>query len=400
MRTFLKLFKFIFVFFLGFFTHQHYSKDQTSKDKTLNLKHHKENNKKDNITSVKKQKKQVLKAKKNYNIESMMNNNKIIEIAALVNKSSQNGKHSSFYSYKDQILKTLIKWFNNNELSKYENFCLKYLELNDEDGEIYQKLGELYTKKNNHIKALNAMYRSRNLQTNADKVNELDLNIDKIIIKHHQQLIEEKKYEELYDFYQFVLNEDYSKDLIQIYYSQLLILLHHFDEASSILNHYTAHKKFGKKARTLIEKIKKLEAYKNSEKKIYIKLKKLNRQFLINAKIADEISIDLLIDTGASLTAINQDVLDKISSDKISLIDHKLLNTANGVIKSPIYKISLLEIAELKSFNTKVVGLKTDLKSSENKFYGLLGMDFLGQFKMEIDQENSQLVLQPKNLDE
>ena len=126
-----------------------------------------------------------------------------------------------------------------------------------------------------------------------------------------------------------------------------------------------------------------------------IPLHLINGHFLVTAVINQEETIELLIDTGATTTAISSDAISYLKSRGIVSTREKtvLLSTANGTIESDLYSIDLFAIGEytVEEFMLLEIELEDTVE-----FDGLLGMNFLSLFEFEIDQTNRQLFLTPK----
>jgi clan AA aspartic protease (TIGR02281 family) len=117
-----------------------------------------------------------------------------------------------------------------------------------------------------------------------------------------------------------------------------------------------------------------------------IKLKKQNNQFYLQASINGK-SITLLIDTGATYTLINKNIIkeeDLLNKEKIPL------NTANGTIEAYVGQIESFKVNEDIELNNLQVALGN---LDEKQLDGLLGMSFLKHFDFYIDQEEAILYL-------
>lgn len=73
-------------------------------------------------------------------------------------------------------------------------------------------------------------------------------------------------------------------------------------------------------------------------------------------------------------------------------VGHTHLKTASGVAFAAIYRVKELHLGQYIIKDLEVAGL--DLESSFAE--GLLGMNVLGQFHFQIDQDRNQLILSPR----
>ncbi|WP_371378524.1 TIGR02281 family clan AA aspartic protease [Thalassotalea aquiviva] len=122
-----------------------------------------------------------------------------------------------------------------------------------------------------------------------------------------------------------------------------------------------------------------------------IQLAQINEHFLVSSFINNQVDASLLIDTGASLTVISSQFFNRISG----LIDYQIgrdirLNTAGGVQQGYTIMVDKFAIDQFTVNNFEIVVL--DLPGFTHAD-GLLGMNFLKQFRFSIDQEQANLYL-------
>jgi clan AA aspartic protease (TIGR02281 family) len=122
-----------------------------------------------------------------------------------------------------------------------------------------------------------------------------------------------------------------------------------------------------------------------------IPLKQFGDQYVVAAKLSSN-PVALLIDTGASVTAISKQYFDRLSNRyKINYLGRFSIGTAGGSIMAPIYQFQELTINHVTVENLPVVILP--MQSIENAD-GLLGMNFLREFDFKIDQRQSVMFIQ------
>jgi len=124
-----------------------------------------------------------------------------------------------------------------------------------------------------------------------------------------------------------------------------------------------------------------------------IKLIQSGHQYLVRVQV-DGIKLKLMIDTGASFTALTkQAVANLLASGNALSSSHKSVrvNTANGTTTARLFTLSTLALDHARLQNLSV--LEVDMGES-SRADGLLGMNFLSQFKFKIDQENGLLFLE------
>jgi clan AA aspartic protease (TIGR02281 family) len=121
-----------------------------------------------------------------------------------------------------------------------------------------------------------------------------------------------------------------------------------------------------------------------------VALKQFGDQYVVPAKL-DGNSVDLLIDTGATITAIDHDYYRQLGTRfKNNFMGRFKVSTANGNLMAPMYQFRDLQIGNRKVENIAVVILPM---GGLDKAEGLLGMNFLREFDFRIDQRKALLFL-------
>jgi clan AA aspartic protease (TIGR02281 family) len=102
-------------------------------------------------------------------------------------------------------------------------------------------------------------------------------------------------------------------------------------------------------------------------------------------------AVALLIDTGASITAISSDYFHDLSSHfKVNFLGRFNVNTAGGKVLAPMYQFTELKLnhATVKEISIMVLPMR-----NMDNVNGLLGMNFLREFDFKIDQRQALLFL-------
>jgi len=125
-----------------------------------------------------------------------------------------------------------------------------------------------------------------------------------------------------------------------------------------------------------------------------IALQRIGNQYAIALSNNRQDKINLLIDTGASMTAMSSASFHSlgISADAEER-DRRVFRTAGGVVMGTVYRVPELTMGPyvLKNTDVAVIDFPT-----HREIDGLLGMNILGQFRFQIDQENARLRLSEK----
>lgn len=101
----------------------------------------------------------------------------------------------------------------------------------------------------------------------------------------------------------------------------------------------------------------------------------------------------LVVDTGASFTMISSATAKELNIDAAQNQRTAPFQTANGTIQAPLINLDSITVGgiEIKNLTAAVHDINTDAKVA-----GLLGLDFLSNFRMDIDTEKGMLYLEKK----
>ncbi|HEX9880361.1 MAG TPA: TIGR02281 family clan AA aspartic protease [Candidatus Binatia bacterium] len=135
------------------------------------------------------------------------------------------------------------------------------------------------------------------------------------------------------------------------------------------------------------------QTYPVEARKASIELKKRGMTAVVQATINDLTQADFILDTGASYTVISSDVAQRVNIDLDKNYPKVRLQTANGIIDAPLVTLESVDINGMR-----VAGLTAAVHdfSQDDSVAGLLGLNFLNHFRMDLDTENGILVLERK----
>ena len=123
-----------------------------------------------------------------------------------------------------------------------------------------------------------------------------------------------------------------------------------------------------------------------------IPLTKKGAHFLVEAYFRHRTGVRLMIDTGASTTVISREAFDNLPRRvKREFLGNYTVNTANGAVDAPVYRFKTLTVGDVQVQDIAIVVLSLQNLEAD----GLLGMNFFKQFRFQIDQINSRLLLSP-----
>lgn len=122
-----------------------------------------------------------------------------------------------------------------------------------------------------------------------------------------------------------------------------------------------------------------------------IALDKRGNQYFVTLTDNGQSDVDLLIDTGASMTVISSAAFNGFNASGYATEqERRVFQTAGGVVMGTVFLVPELRLGPYVLQNTQVAVIDMD---SDRDIDGLLGMNILGQFRFQIDQDNARLLL-------
>ena len=200
-----------------------------------------------------------------------------------------------------------------------------------------------------------------------------------------QGLLEGKDFKKLIPFLQNIIQEDSSETKYIYLLAVINFDLKNYNSSKELLEQILYDETYANKAKSMIDKINRAQRF--SQK---IQLEKKGIHFYIKALLNDQIEVNLLLDTGATVTLIDESIINTLEH---TVLDEKVkMNTAGGVITAKHVQLNSFSIQNNSIDKMKMIS--SPLKNRD--FDGLLGMNYLKEFDFYIDQENSILYLNQK----
>ncbi|HLC15356.1 MAG TPA: aspartyl protease family protein [Thermodesulfovibrionia bacterium] len=125
-----------------------------------------------------------------------------------------------------------------------------------------------------------------------------------------------------------------------------------------------------------------------------IPLKPIGKHFFVPLVLNNTLEAELLIDTGASITAISASLAEQLGLSGVEPQGYVQLNTAGGVVEAPVYLLPTVQFGEYVVENFRIAVLTT---FDQTNMTGILGMDLLRYFHFSFDMDNQVLILQLKS---
>lgn len=125
-----------------------------------------------------------------------------------------------------------------------------------------------------------------------------------------------------------------------------------------------------------------------------VRFSQVDGHIVVPVMLNDSISARVLVDTGAGITILSRELAEALGLDE-ERGDSITLKTMAMDIQAQLATLESIQVGGLSRNNFRVA--VTDLSFGENgKFDGILGMDFLNNYKIHIDNEKQRLTLAPR----
>lgn len=112
--------------------------------------------------------------------------------------------------------------------------------------------------------------------------------------------------------------------------------------------------------------------------------------FMVEVVLNGRVTAHLMVDTGASLVTLSKDVGERLGFTSFSDAPQIPFNTAGGTVWMPMVALDTVRVGD-----AQVNIVEASLNDQMGDLDGLLGMSFLGDFRVEMDQARSRMVLRP-----
>jgi clan AA aspartic protease (TIGR02281 family) len=115
--------------------------------------------------------------------------------------------------------------------------------------------------------------------------------------------------------------------------------------------------------------------------------------YLVKTRLNGKVEALLMFDTGASMVTLSQKIGKKLGWRKNYKTPEIPFSTAGGTVWSPLLTLDRVDMsgAEVKEVEASINSSMDEMEGMD----GLLGMSYLGQFKVIIDQTNLVMILKP-----
>ena len=291
--------------------------------------------------------------------------------------------------YRTILIEHLNTLLRNKDYLHAAQILSAYLREEYRDVDVLLLRARLDWLQGHHRQAIETLYDAKAYEYRTPQIALITERIRKIVTDYDKQLQNTDEQQTRLALYEYLVQvePDHSPYFIALARTQLS--QNRLDEARQSLFLVQSDPRVSDEARQLLSQIEDTVAF-SQDNPIAIPLIRQGEHFLIDARINDRVAVRLLIDTGASMTVLRDDILPAAGIFKPARPSLQLFSTANGLVEGAVYRLDNLSIGDQNVANIEVAALGlASLHSAD----GLLGMNFLKHFKFFIDQNKPELRL-------
>ena len=112
--------------------------------------------------------------------------------------------------------------------------------------------------------------------------------------------------------------------------------------------------------------------------------------YIVEVLINGSIKANLIVDTGATMVVLSDELGRRLGVHPHSKLPKIGMSTAGGKVQAPLFVLDSLKLGSAEVFN-----VESTTNSYMGDMDGLLGMSFLGEFKVEMDRQKWEMTLKP-----
>lgn len=317
-----------------------------------------------------------------------------------VERSEESGITAEHTTIIDRILRgreitpnELTAFSHWNSFEDFDQYLSQFSYSNSEQSRLFAKAETFFHK--NFVRALEWLYSAKAAASNEQEINTIQGEINALISYVRKSFFSLES--PIADSH-FVQMMGIVNEKVPDYLPVILALIKHYLLIGDyrLAEYYIDSIPREAKNQSMIKLMtQKLTHTKNDRGEVQggIPMRKRGNHFVVKVNINKDISLNLLLDTGASRTAISMKTLEdmqRVSDDVVDLQMMRYVSTANGIATVKMYQAKTLEVSGFVLPNPLIFSANL---GDDKEVQGLLGMDFLGKFQFRIDHENGLLYL-------
>ena len=342
-----------------------------------------------------------------FNKEDMRQSDPLVVMNQLLEKNDFQNAFEHFDVLQEKANDTIVQQARNTIISRAlhlinaadyrlaKQLLNRYLLSSFRDVESRLLLAKIDLIEKDYLSAINMLYEAKGYAYRTEMIDQIQKQIRNIVDNQTKLLQQGNNNIAILELYQHLtqLEPDYAPYFLRLAEAQLA--LNDKNGARRSLNLVVQDADVGPQANALLNKVILSDRQETEEtisvETVDIPLLRIGDHFLVDALLNDTQQVRLLIDTGASMTILTPDFLERNNLSYLDTNKRRLFNTANGQVSAPIYIIESLSLGEWQVNQIEIGIMPLD---NETTFNGLLGMNFLKHFQFFIDQNDANLRLQ------
>ena len=308
------------------------------------------------------------------------NSRELIDYFEQLNSANEADWRFALVYFKQQ----LSNFLQNDQPRPVIDFGTAFTTHHHDDAEISQLVAEAYLKADEPLQAIKAFYATKQQIDEASELERVSTQIHQLVYQYHSQLEQQQLWSDLLSLYEYLVGAE--PEYSQYYFSQakLFIQLKDYSNASHALAYIVNDPQLGSEATKLMDYVDRALTG-----EVRIPITQQGSSYLVPVRLNRAFDLTLLIDTGASISAISAAKFRAISGEARPIfVEIQQISTANGVIKAPLYRFKQLALGNQIAEDVSFIVID-NFKEAD----GLLGMNVLAQFNFQINQEDQVLLL-------
>ncbi|HHS93192.1 MAG TPA: hypothetical protein ENK82_07585, partial [Campylobacterales bacterium] len=254
----------------------------------------------------------------------------------------------------------------------------KFQSLRPQDTTLTALLLKTYEKTETYSKAIPILLQQME-HASAEELDVLEKKLLQLSTRYINKLKESKNFDQLSNFLKKQIELGIQSPFYIYALSEHYVEQKKYHEAKSLLKEIEFDYDYEQKVKKLLSKIDN-QNLKEGHYTYQLPLSKLGEHYILEVNV-NETPLTLLLDTGATLTMINEDKLPILPTLNTNIT----LSTAGGEITAQLKEAERFSTGEIELKKFKIVSATYRDEACD----GLLGMNFFKQFNFKIDQEKS-----------
>lgn len=112
--------------------------------------------------------------------------------------------------------------------------------------------------------------------------------------------------------------------------------------------------------------------------------------YIVEVLLNGSVKANLIVDTGATMVVLSERIGRQLGVNRNSDLPTIGMSTAGGKVEAPLFVLDSLKLG-----SAEVLNVETTTNPHMGDMDGLLGMAFLGEFKVEMDRQKWEMTLKP-----